>query len=152
MRRMMQPRGLLIYGTVLAGLGAVLAAGVSAVAQTARDQAVMVSLVRQDFSDCQNGNVSDADPSKLGGTIWLARGSDGTTSVKVGITAEPDTTYHLFLKCVRLLGDIATGDEGTGTATFTFPTASVGSVFAFDMYPEGAPAGNKFQSVQVAFR
>jgi hypothetical protein len=58
----------------------------------------------------------------------------------------------VFLKCVRQLGDIKTQDEGTGSATFEFPTSSVGNVFAFDMYPEGAPAGNKFQSVQVHFQ
>jgi hypothetical protein len=108
-----------------------------------------VSLVRQDQSDCQNGNVSDQDPSLLGGIAYVRRGSDGTTSVKVGITAKPNTSYHFFLKCVRILGDIKTGDEGTGEAEFSFRTNEVGNVYAFDMYPEGAPAGNKYQSVQV---
>ena len=59
------------------------------------------------------------------------------------------TTYHFFLKCVRILGDVTTGDEGTGSAMFTFPTNSVGNVFAFDVYQEGAPAGNKLQSMTV---
>ena len=53
---------------------------------------------------------------------------------------------------MRLLGDIKTDDEGIGEAIFTFQTNSVGGVFAFDMYPEGAPAGNKFQSMQVNFQ
>src|SRR3954447_24670842 len=66
-----------------------------------------VSLVRQDQSDCQNGNVSAADPSRIGGTAWVVR--DGaTTHVKVSITAQPKTTYHFFLKCVVILGDITT--------------------------------------------
>jgi len=110
-----------------------------------------VSLVRQDFSDCSNGNVSDSNPTLIGGTAWVVRGSDGKTSVKVGITASPNTTYHFFLKCVRILGDITTQDEGEAVATFEFSTNEAGNVFAFDVYPQGAPAGNKFQSVQVKF-
>jgi hypothetical protein len=87
----------------------------------------------------------------VGGTLLLSRGNDGNTTVKVAITVSPDTTYHFFLKCVRQLGDIATGDEGTGAASFTFSTDSVGSTYGFDMYPEGAPPGNKFQSATVKF-
>lgn len=109
------------------------------------------SLIRQDQSDCTNGNVSAKDPSLIGGMAWVVRGSDGKTTVKVGITAEPNTTYHFFLKCVRILGDIKTWDEGEGQAVFTFPTNEVGNVYAFDMYPEGAPPGNKYQSVQVRY-
>ena len=81
----------------------------------------------------------------------MARQQDGTIVVKVGMTVKPDTTYHFFLKCVRLLGDIRTDDEGIGQAVFTFQTNSVGAVFGFDIYPDGAPPGNKFQSVQVGF-
>jgi len=110
-----------------------------------------VSLVRQDQSDCQNGNVSDRDPTLIGGTAYILRGSDGKTTVKIGITAKPNTTYHVFLKCVRILGDIKTWDEGEGEATFTFDTNEAGNVYAFDMYPEGAPPGNKYQSVQVKY-
>ena len=110
-----------------------------------------VSLVRQDQSDCQNGNVSDKDPSLIGGTAWVVRGSDGKTTVKIGITAKPNTTYHFFLKCVRILGDIKTYDEGEGQGDFSFSTNEAGNVFAFDMYPEGAPPGNKYQSVQVKY-
>jgi hypothetical protein len=112
---------------------------------------IEVALVRQDFSDCTNSNVSANNPSLIGGTVWLIRNTDGNTAVKVGITASPNTTYHFFLKCVRQLGDVITQDEGEGLATFSFPTNAVGSVYAFDVYPEGAPAGNKFQSVQVKF-
>ena len=48
-----------------------------------------VSLVRQDQSDCQNSSVSDRDPTPIGGTAYILRGSDGKTSVKVGISAKP---------------------------------------------------------------
>jgi hypothetical protein len=110
-----------------------------------------VMLVRQDQSDCSNSNVSGNDPSLERGIALVNRGSDGITRVKIAMTVSPNTTYHFFLKCVRILGDIKTGDEGEGFGSFEFPTNSVGNVYAFDMYPEGAPAGNKFQSVQVKF-
>ena len=109
-------------GALLCAAAFVLAA-VPAQAQTATS----VPLVLQDFSDCQNGNVTD--PS--------------------GLNVKPNTTYHFYLKCVRQLGDIATGDEGTGVGVFSIPPNTVGNVFAFDSYPEGAPAGNKMQSMTV---
>ncbi len=120
-------------------------AGGSAAAQ----QVTSVPLVLQDFSDCQNGNVTDPSGLLTKGTAFLAKNTDGSISVKVGITLVPNTTYHFFLKCVRLLGDITTGDEGTGEGIFTIPPNTVGNVFAFDSYPEGAPAGNKMQSMTV---
>ena len=138
---------LLLSSAALALLLALSDAHVSASAQNAQ-----VSLVRQDFSDCTNSNVSDKDPSLIGGQAWVVRNPDGTTSVKIAMTVKADTTYHFFLKCVRLLGDIKTDDEGVGEASFNFQTDSVGTVFAFDMYPEGAPPGNKYQSVQVNLR
>jgi hypothetical protein len=52
---------------------------------------------------------------------------------------------------VRQLGTITTEDEGEGNGSFEFPTNLTGSVVTFDMYPDGAPAGNKFQSVPVKF-
>ena len=108
-----------------------------------------VALVKQDFSDCENSNVSPS--GYVGGTAWVLRNTDGTTSVKVGITAQRNTTYHFFLKCVRILGDIQTYDEGVGEGLFSFRTNEVGNTFAFDMYPEGAPTGNKYQSVTVKY-
>jgi hypothetical protein len=110
-----------------------------------------VYLVRQDQSDCTNSNVPATDSPNVSGNLWLTRGDDGNTTVKVAMTASPNTTYHFFLKCVRQLGDIKTGDEGTGFATFSFPTNSVGQTYAFDTYPEGAPPGNKFQSASVRY-
>ena len=126
-----------------------LATGTAAFAQGSNMREV--SLVRQDFSDCPNDNVSDQDISRVGGTVILMRNADGTTTVKVGITATPNTRYNFFLKCVRALGTVQTYDEGEGQAQFSFRTDETGNVYAFDMYPDGAPAGNKFQSVQVRF-
>jgi hypothetical protein len=124
----------------------------TASAQSAAEAPTVESfLIRQDSSDCTNSDVSANDPSRIGGTVLVVRNPDGTTQVKVAITATPDTVYHFFLKCVKALGDVKTEDEGEGLATFEFPTSSVGAVFAFDMYPEGAPAGNKYQSIQVKF-
>ena len=141
----------------LAGAGLFVASAALAQAVFSRSPDVtppgnQVVLVRQDFSDCTNSNVPNVDSPNVGGVAWVARGSDGNTSVKVSMTASPNTTYHFFLKCVRILGDIRTGDEGTGNAMFSFPTNSLGNVYAFDMYPEGAPAGNKFQSALVVFK
>jgi hypothetical protein len=107
-----------------------------------------VNMIRQDQSDCTNSTVVD-NPSLVGGTAYITRDNSGNTNVEVGISASPNTTYNFYLKCVKQLGTIVTGDEGAGIATFSFPTNSVGNVYAFDMYPNGAPPGNKFQSVQV---
>ena len=111
-----------------------------------------VYLVRQDQSDCTNSNVPNVDSPLVGGNVWVTRLHDGNTSVKVAMTAKPSTTYHFFLKCVRQLADITTDDEGVANVSFAFPTDLVGGVYGFDMYPEGAPAGNKYQSAQVAFQ
>jgi hypothetical protein len=110
-----------------------------------------VVMVRLDQSDCTNTTVPSGDGPNVDGYVAVVRGNDGNTTVKVSMTASPDTTYHFFLKCVRQLGDIKTGDEGTGSGEFVFPTSSTGATFGFDMYPEGAPAGNKFQSATVNF-
>jgi hypothetical protein len=108
-------------------------------------------LMRQDFSDCGNADITASNPTGIGGSILVSRGGDGITRVKVAMTAKPNTTYHFFLKCVRILGDITTQDEGEAVAEFEFPTNSVGDSYAFDMYPEGAPVGEKFQSVTIKF-
>ena len=50
------------------------------------------------------------------------------------------------------VGTIVTQDEGEGSGLFEFATSAVGSVYGFDMYPNGAPPGNVFQSVQVKFQ
>jgi hypothetical protein len=136
----------------IAGMTAVAVLLVASAAALAQQPNVReVSLVRQDVSDCPNGNVSDKDVSLVGGTAIVVRNGDGTSTVKVFITASANTKYNFFLKCVRSLGQIATYDEGEGEAQFTFRTSETGDTFGFDMYPDSAPAGNKFQSVQVRF-
>jgi len=138
------------WNGVLTVCGLALSFAAAGPAQAQSSNVRVVSLVLQDFSDCTNSNVNDKGGEQ--GQVAVVRNSDDTTSVKIAMTVKPDTTYHFFLKCVRQLGDIKTDDEGIGEALFTFPTNSTGPVFAFDMYPEGAPAGNKYQSVQVNFQ
>ena len=102
--------------------------------------------------DCTNSDVPNVDSPLVGGNIWVTRLHDGNTSVKVAMTAKPSTTYHFFLKCVRQLTDITTDDEGVANVSFVVPDQSGRRVYGFDMYPEGAPAGNKYQSAQVSFQ
>ena len=135
--------------TFFAGAAMLLASEFAARAQSADQR--QVYLVRLDQSDCTNSNVPNKDSPDVDGLVTVTRGNDGNTTVKVAMTASSNTTYHFYLKCVRQLGDITTGDEGVGTASFTFPTNSTGATYAFDMYPEGAPPGNKFQSATVNY-
>jgi hypothetical protein len=95
----------------------------------------MASLV----SDCTNASVPADRHRTRGGGISVVRNPDGTTSVRVAMPVDPNSTYHFVVKCVRSLGDIETDGDGVGKAVFTFQTSSVGNVFAFDVYPEGAP-------------
>jgi hypothetical protein len=135
---------------------AAIASNISALAEVARTQTDpnqrQVYLVRKDQADCTNSDVPNVDSPLVGGNIWVTRLHDGNTSVKVAMTAKPATTYHFFLKCVRQLTDITTDDEGVANVSFAFPTSLAGPVFGFDMYPEGAPAGNKYQSAQISFQ
>jgi hypothetical protein len=151
----MRSRRIVIVAAISAAAATMLVATHAAWAQTppppTPSDERQVYLVRQDQSDCTNTTVPSGDSPNEAGTVSLIRGNDGNTTVKIAMTASRDTTYHFFLKCVRQLGDITTGEEGTGLATFTFPTNSVGSTYAFDMYPEGAPLGNKFQATTVKF-
>jgi hypothetical protein len=150
MREPAARRGSSLCSILLACLGALFTAAGPASAQVS--PSVEVYLVRQDSSDCTNSTVSNADSPQVSGEIVVVRNSDGTTSVKVAMTASPNTTYHFYLKCVRQIGDVVTGDESVGIQVFSFPTNLTGNVFAFDGYPDGAPSGNKFQSVQVVFK
>jgi hypothetical protein len=107
------------------------------------------TLIRQDFSDCANSNVTIKDPTLIVGVAFVSRGTDGNVNVRVEMTAKANTKYNFYLKCVRQLGTVMTSDEGIGISDFQFPASSVGASFAFDMYPDGAPAGDKFQSIPV---
>jgi len=111
-----------------------------------------VYLVRKDQSDCTNSDVANVDSPLVSGNVWVTRLSDGNTDIKVALTATPNTTYHFFLKCARQLTEIHTDDEGVANIALTVPTSATGDIFAFDMYPEGAPSGNKFQSANVTFK
>jgi hypothetical protein len=141
---------------IWSAVGAALAASISALAQIPMPPADpnqrQVYLVRKDQSDCTNSDVPNVDSPLVVGNLWVTRLHDGNTSVKVAVTAKPSTTYHFFLKCVRQLGDVKTDDEGVANVAFAFPSSLVGPTFAFDMYPDGAPSGNKFQSARVAFQ
>jgi hypothetical protein len=146
----------MLYAAIAGAVTAALAADLSAVAQLAPapidPNQRQVYLVRKDQSDCTNSDVPNVDSPLVAGNVWVTRLHDGNTSVKVALTARPATTYRFFLKCVRPLADITTDDEGVGMASFAFPSNLVGAVYAFDMFPEGAPPGNKFQSAQVSFQ
>jgi hypothetical protein len=149
-------RALLRHGLIWSAVGAALAASISALAQIplppVDPNQRQVYLVRKDQSDCTNSDVPNVESPLVSGNIWVTRLHDGNTSVKVATTLKPNTKYRFFLKCVRPLGDITTDDEGVATVAFAFPTNLVGAVYGFDMYPEDAPAGQKFQSAQVSFR
>ena len=145
--RTLQYRHGIIALAAACGLSGVIAG--SALAQSP-DQAEAY-LIRQDFSDCQNSNVNANNPALIGGSILIVRASDGTLHLKVGVTGTPKTTYNIYLKCVRQLGTIETYDEGAGIAEFTIPAGQASNPLTFDMYPNGAPAGNKFQSTPVRF-
>ena len=155
MRQTTRMFGLVAGGAILIGLAAAASMSVSAVAQIGRQATdanqKQVYLVRRDESNCTNSDVPNTDSPLVGGNVWVTRTPDGQTNVKVAMTAKPSTKYHFFLKCVRLLSEVWTDDEGLANVSFAFATSSVGNVYAFDMYPDGAPPGNKYQSAQVVF-
>ncbi|AFY32852.1 hypothetical protein [Calothrix sp. PCC 7507] len=108
-----------------------------------------VDLVRLDSSDCTNSNVTPAS-GPVGGFISVHAKKDRELVVNVHIkTGTPNTKYNIFLKCKQQIGTLYTNKKGLADAEFKVSKDIVPSVFAFDMYPDGAPLGNKFQSVQV---
>jgi len=111
-----------------------------------------VVLVRQDTSDCSGRDVPNVDSPQVSGTIWATRLFDGSTGVKVAVTAKPNTIYHVTLKCVRPIGDIKTDDEGIGNLSLVFPTNLAGAEYSFELAPDNPPAGSRFQSAQVSFK
>jgi hypothetical protein len=156
MRQTTRTGGLMLRGAIWVGVAAVFALSASALAQfpprPVDPNQKQVYLVRLDQSNCTNSDVPNTDSPLVGGNVWVTRTTDGQTNVKVALTGKPSTKYHFFLKCVRLLSDIWTDDEGVANTSFSFPTNSAGNVYAFDMYPDGAPPGNKYQSAQVVFQ
>jgi hypothetical protein len=110
-------------------------------------------LVQQDTSDCSGQDVApNTDSPSVRGTIWATRLFDGNTSVKVAITARPNTVYHVSLKCVRPIGDVKTDDDGVGILSLAFPTNLVGAEYSFELAPDGASAGSRYQSAQISFK
>jgi len=114
--------------------------------------AVTVPLVRQDYGSCTSDDVSANDPAAIGGSVTVFRRSNGATEVLAHLAGKtaPNTTYEFYLKCVRKLGTIRTDGNGRGDGSFDFPPNAAGSALAFDMYPEGAPSGNRYQSLPVS--
>jgi hypothetical protein len=156
MQRVMRTRGLMVRSIVWIGVTALVTINAAALAQTVTQgpqdpNQNQVFLVRKDTAECSGSDVPNVDSPLVGGNVVVSRLRDGTTSTEVAMTAKPNTTYHFFLKCVRRLGDITTDDEGVAIVSFTYPTNSVGNTYAFEMHPEGAPPGNRYQSAQVAF-
>ncbi len=158
MRQATRVHALMLHGAMIwLGAATVLATNVATLAQIGRQapgdpNQKQVYLVHRDMADCTGSDVPNVDSPLVGGNIWVTRLHDGNTSVKVAMTAKPSTTYHFFLKCVRQLGDIKTDEEGVANVSLAFPTNLVGAVYAFDMFPEGAPSGNRYQSAQVSFQ
>jgi hypothetical protein len=110
---------------------------------------IEVSLIRQDDGgDCQNSAVPN-DPDRTVGSVMCQRQDDGSTVVSINCSLKADRTYNFFLKCVRLLGTIATDDEGVGYGKFVFNTGEAGDVYAFDCYTEQPVAGDIYQSCTV---
>jgi hypothetical protein len=140
-------------GLVAAGVAVLLAASVCSSSVEAAKRRVLTYMVKQDWSDCSNANVDpNTPPAQAGGEAMVTPRDGGKTEVNIRLTrVAPNTKYHLFLKCHYLLGDIQTDATGRGNNTFFFNTADGGAIFAFDMYPDGAPLGNKYQSIQVNF-
>lgn len=140
--------------TVLRGSAAmllVMGALVTAPVAAAQSGTLQASgpLVRQDSSDCGNTNVNGSDPARNGGEVAITQTDAGDTTAAVQITSgTPNTSYDFYWKCQRGLGPVRTDAAGKGSASFGFK-APAGSTLTFDMYPAGAPSGNKFQSVRI---
>lgn len=80
--------------------------------------------------------VSEANPQRVGGQIVATRKADGTTTIAVSVEhGMAGTTYRLFLKGVRALGDLPTNAQGAGTASFTLAKGEGGDSPTFEMYP-----------------
>jgi hypothetical protein len=156
MQRVMRTRGLMVRGIIWIGVTAPVAINAAALAQTVIQSPQdpnqkQVFLIRKDTAECSGSDVPNVDSPLVGGNVVVTRLRDETTRAEVAMTAKPNTTYQFSLKCVRRLGDITTDDEGVAIVSFTYPTNSVGNTYAFEMQPEGAPPGNRYQSAQVAF-
>ena len=131
--------------------GAILLNLTSAQAQVANSIAT-VNIFKQDYSDCTNSDVPNTTSSStVTGYIYVIKSEfDGKLFAEVHLNkGTPNTKYNIFLKCKQKIGELSTDNNGVGAVVVMAPLNIVPAVFAFDMYPDGAPLGNKFQSVQV---
>jgi hypothetical protein len=111
--------------------------------------ATVVPLVKQDSSDCLNSNVTTVG-TNLGGFVTITQLDDKSFTANVLITSgTPNTKYNFYLKCVQQVGSINTNAYGVGYANILLGSSAIaGKSYGFDMYPDGAPLGNKYQSLQ----
>ena len=110
--------------------------------------AVTVALVAGDDGTCSNDNVADNGPAPAGGSVTVSRATEESSTAGIRLSgAAPNTSYRVFLKCVRQLGTLRTDASGNAGRTVDFPTAAAGEVYAFEVSPEGAAAGGKLQSL-----
>lgn len=113
------------------------------------ETAVTVALVRQNSDNCSNDGVSDAPPAPVGGSVTVARSSEATTTAGIKLAGmAPNTSYRIYLKCVRQLGTLRTDASGSGGRTVDFLTDTVGPAYAFELVPE-AEGGAKLESLTL---
>lgn len=111
----------------------------------------LLPLVKRDTSDCTNSDVRSDDPCLIAGNVFLYQEGNLFSPLVTITNGTPNTTYQFFLKCVKQLFSVTTDDRGVGWygGTFHWSESPVGDTFAFDLYPEGAPSGNVYQSTQA---
>ncbi len=112
--------------------------------------ALTVALVRQDSESCSNDNVSDAGQAPVKGSVTVFPVTYNTMSAGVKLAGvSPNTTYRVFLKCVRQLGQLRTDAEGNGGRTFNYLTETASPSYGFEIIPDGAEAASKLQSLTL---
>lgn len=112
--------------------------------------ALTVALVRADGGSCSNDSISDAPPTPLGGSVTVSRETENTTLAGIKLAgAAPNTSYRIFLKCVRQLGTLRTDADGNGGRTVSFNTELAGPSYAFEVYPDEGAAGTRLQSLTL---
>ena len=146
MRRTTRMRGVMLHGVRVVAGAAVLGTSVATLAQVAgqapSEPQRQVYLVRQDFSDCTRRATSPTSIRPWSAEMSGSRGAQQQHRREGrhdGHAQAP--TYHFFLKCVRLLGDITTDDEGAANVSFAFPTNLAGPVFV--RHVSGRGSGGK---------
>jgi hypothetical protein len=109
-----------------------------------------VALVRTDGGNCSNENVSDAAPAIVAGSITVSRETESATLAGIKLAGmTPNTSYRIFLKCVRQLGTLRTDNDGNGGRTVDFNTDLAGPAYAFEIYAEEGAPGTRLQSLTL---